>query len=95
MCRVFQKRRDILLEKLSSVKEISYPHPAGAFYLFLRHPAIKDSTEFASRLLEEAQIALVPGKAFGMEGYLRLSYAAPEDVLVEAAERLAAYLRKA
>jgi aspartate aminotransferase len=95
MCREFQKRRDLLLKTLSAVKGISYPYPAGAFYLFFTHPAIKNSIEFASRFLEEAQVALVPGTAFGMEGYLRLSYAVSEEVLLEAANRLATYLQKA
>ncbi|MFA5393422.1 MAG: pyridoxal phosphate-dependent aminotransferase [Candidatus Ratteibacteria bacterium] len=94
MCRVFQKRRDLLLKIISPVPGISHPYPAGAFYLFFTHPSIKDSVEFASRLLEDAQVALVPGKAFGMEGYLRLSYAVSEEVLTEAANRLAAYLGK-
>jgi len=94
MCQAFQKRRDLLLKILSPVKGIAYPYPAGAFYLFFTHPSIKDSIEFASRLLEEAQVALVPGKAFGMEGYLRLSYAVSEEVLTEAANRLAAYFSK-
>ena len=94
MCRAFQKRRDLLLKILSPVRGLSYPYPAGAFYLFFTHPAIKDSVGFASRLLEEAQVALVPGKAFGMEGCLRLSYAVSEEVLTEAANRLAAYFAK-
>jgi aspartate aminotransferase len=94
MCQVFQKRRDLLLEILSPVKGLSCPYPAGAFYLFFTHPSIKDSVEFAARFLEEEQVALVPGKAFGMEGYLRLSYAVSEKVLAEAANRLAAYLSK-
>ncbi|MFH2068830.1 MAG: pyridoxal phosphate-dependent aminotransferase [Candidatus Omnitrophota bacterium] len=91
MCRAFQKRRDLLLKIFPPVKKISYPYPAGAFYLFFTHPSIKDSVGCASRLLEEVQVALVPGKAFGMEGYLRLSYAVSEEVLTEAANRLAAY----
>jgi len=94
MCRAFQKRRNLLLKILSPAKGISYPFPAGAFYLFFTHPAIKDSVSFASRLLEEAQVALVPGKAFGMEGYMRLSYAVSEEVLTEAANRLAVYFNK-
>ena len=94
MCQAFQKRRDLLLKTLSPARGISYPHPAGAFYLFFTHPSIKDSVAFASRLLEEARVALVPGKAFGMEGYLRLSYAVSEEVLAEAANRLVAYLQK-
>jgi len=91
MRRAFQKRRDLLLKILSPARGISYPYPAGAFYLFFTHPSIKDSVEFASRLLKEAQVALVPGKAFGMEGYLRLSYAVSEEVLTEAANRLVDY----
>ncbi|MCX5642227.1 MAG: pyridoxal phosphate-dependent aminotransferase [Candidatus Omnitrophica bacterium] len=94
MRRAFQNRRDLLLKILFPVKGISFPFPAGAFYLFFTHPAIKDSVDFASRFLEEAQVALVPGKAFGMEGYLRLSYAVSEEVLAEAGNRLAAYLSK-
>ncbi len=92
MCQEFQRRRDMLCRTFSEAKEASYPYPEGAFYLFFTHPKIKDSAEFASRLLEETQVALVPGSAFGMEGYLRLSYAVPQEVLREGVNRLISYL---
>lgn len=93
MGAAFQARRNLLMETLCAVPAISYPHPAGAFYLFFTHPSIKDSVAEAGRLLEERQLALVPGVAFGLEGYLRLSYAVSEDVLAEAGRRLVAHLR--
>ena len=94
MLAAFQRRQKILLEKISAVKKISCAAPDGAFYLFFTHPAIQNSADFASRLLEEKQVALVPGIAFGLEGYLRLSYAVSEDVLTAAAARLVEFLEK-
>lgn len=93
MQEAFQRRRNRLMEIFSGVPAISYPHPAGAFYLFFSHPAIRDSVAFAADLLEQANVALVPGVAFGMEGYMRLSYAVADDVLAEAAGRLVERLR--
>ncbi len=85
MREAFLRRRQTLLRELSG---FSFPFPAGAFYLFFTHPAIRDSAAVAERLLEEQKLALVPGVAFGMEGYLRLSYAVSEEVLARATERI-------
>ena len=90
----FERRRRLLLERLAPVKGLTYCYPAGAFYFFFTHPDIKNSIEFAGRLLEEVQVALVPGIAFGMEGYLRLSYAVSEEVLSEAISRIITCLQK-
>ncbi|MFH0796450.1 MAG: pyridoxal phosphate-dependent aminotransferase [Candidatus Omnitrophota bacterium] len=84
----FERRRRLLLERMAPVNGLTYCYPAGAFYFFFTHPTIGNSLEFSGRLLEEAKVALVPGIAFGMEGYLRLSYAVSEEVLSEAISRI-------
>ncbi len=81
----FQRRRDLALSRLRSIPGLSCPTPKGAFYLFVNfsnyfdkehhgHP-IRNSYGLAYYLMKEAHVAVVPGDAFGMEGYLRLSVA--------------------
>jgi len=63
--------------------------PAGAFYFFFPIGSTKIlSEEFCERLLVEQRVALVPGTAFGQEGYVRLSYAASEEDLREGLKRI-------
>jgi len=80
-----RRRRQILLEEISRAREIEYLHPAGAFYFFPRLPDdASGSNETATRLLEEAGIAVVPGSVFGeaYDRFLRISYGScsPEDL---------------
>ncbi|MFQ5504763.1 MAG: pyridoxal phosphate-dependent aminotransferase [Planctomycetota bacterium] len=97
MVAAFSKRRDFLLEQLSSIPELSLHAPEGAFYLF---PGVKrlldrtggDDLRLAQRLLEEARIAVVPGSAFGAPGHIRLSFAASLEALEEAMRRLKQWL---
>lgn len=82
----FQKKRDLALAILNNIAAINCYKPEGAFYLFpecsklfgLKSPSgniIKNSNDFGEYLLEEYNVAVVPGIAFGMEGYFRISYA--------------------
>ena len=81
----FQKRRDYIVKELNSIKNIFCTMPGGAFYAFpniaglfgmrLGNKMIKDSLDFCSFLLEEAQVAVVPGKAFGTDDFVRFSFA--------------------
>jgi aspartate aminotransferase len=94
---VFQKRRDLALEHISSWPKIQCPQPDGAFYLFPRVDAIyrdeiPDSTTLCTNLLEQALVALVPGAAFGDDRCIRLSYALDEKTLVSALDRIKAVL---
>ncbi|GAB4238011.1 MAG: pyridoxal phosphate-dependent aminotransferase [Acidobacteriota bacterium] len=95
----YRRRRDLLLEGLRRIPGVSCAVPAGAFYLFpdvrelLRQCGCGDSGRFALHLLEEAEVAVVPGSAFGCEGYVRLSYAVPPAELSAAVERIAAFAR--
>jgi aspartate/methionine/tyrosine aminotransferase len=88
-----RKGRDIVA-KLTTTGLVDLPLPAGAFYAFLKVHAGGDSRHIAMRLVEEANVGLAPGSAFGEggEGYLRLCYARNSDDLEEAVRRIAVAL---
>ncbi len=98
MMEAFSERRSCILEEVENTLGLSCVHPAGAFYIFAdsskfhgraagRH-IIEDSVSLCRYLLEEVRVALVPGIAFGMEGYIRLSYAKSLDEIRKGMERL-------
>jgi aspartate aminotransferase len=95
MGAVFDKRRLNLLAGLNAIPGLTCYRSQGAFYLF---PNIKSfgltSTQFADHLLEEELMAVVPGSAFGSEGYIRLSYATSDQVIAQGLERLARFCSK-
>jgi aspartate/methionine/tyrosine aminotransferase len=91
MVAEFHKRRDIFADGLNSIPGIRCLKPLGAFYLFPNISGIGlPSDEFASRLLNEAGVAVLPGTAFGDygEGYLRLSFANSIENIESALERI-------
>lgn len=93
--RSFASRRDLVVEGLNRLPGVTCRRPGGAFYAFpnVAGTGIGSKT-LAARLLDEANVALVPGDSFGDNGrgYLRLSYAASTDELTEALSRMAAFL---
>ncbi len=101
----FQKKRDLALSILSSSKWLECYKPEGAFYLFPnceklfghKTPAgevINNSNDLGKYLLEEAGIAVVPGIAFGLEGYFRISYATSMEEIEKACTRIIEALDK-
>ena len=94
MRKEFEERRNFLTKRLKEIKDISFPEPEGAFYIFLSHPKISNSLSFAEQLLEEEKLAVVPGVAFGQEGYLRISFAASLREIEEGVERLKKFLKR-
>jgi aspartate aminotransferase len=99
MVAAFAARRELLLGALGSVPGIEPLPPDGAFYLWIDarewcDALGGDSTALCFDLLEQEGVALVPGAAFGVEGHLRLSFAAADPVLEDAAARLAAAGRR-
>lgn len=93
----FQERRDVIVsyldEKLSEF--VSYVLPHGAFYMFINIAKTKlDSQVFVERLLEEAQVAAVPGAAFGCPTWLRLSFATSREEIKKGLQRLELFLIK-
>jgi aspartate aminotransferase len=103
MRREFEARRDLVCDRLRTLPGVRSFVPDGAFYAFFDVSAhfgqtrggrvVKDSTEFCRAALEVAHVNVVPGAAFGAEGYVRLSYAAARDQLLGGLDRLEQFLR--
>ncbi|HET7310249.1 MAG TPA: pyridoxal phosphate-dependent aminotransferase [Mycobacteriales bacterium] len=105
MREAFDRRRRTMVRMLQEIDGVNCPEPKGAFYCF---PSVKDlvgrsirgrtaqsSAELAELVLDEAEVAVVPGEAFGAPGYFRLSYALSDDDLVEGVTRLQKLLAEA
>lgn len=100
MVDAFKKRRGLILDLLSKIEGFKTNEPEGAFYVFpdvsyffgktLRGKNINTASDFSLYLLEEAQVATVTGEAFGDPNCIRLSYAASEEDIKEAMERIKA-----
>jgi len=94
MRTAFDRRRKTIVGMLNEIDGVVCPTPQGAFYAFpsvkalLERTGIATSAELAEHILEQAEVAVVPGEAFGAPGYLRLSYALGDDDLVEGITRL-------
>lgn len=95
MVREFQKRRDYIVERINRIKDISCIRPEGAFYVFCRiNRKGVSSMSLADRLLDEAKVAIVPGKAFGSDKHIRLSFATSMDSIRKGMDRIEEYFRK-
>jgi aspartate aminotransferase len=105
MREAFDRRRRTMVRMLQEIPGVQCPEPRGAFYCFpcvegvlgktLRGRTPSTSAELAELLLDEVEVAVVPGEAFGAPGYFRLSYALGDDDLVEGVTRLAKLLGEA
>ena len=105
MRTAFDRRRRIMTKLLNDIPGVTCPEPLGAFYVFpsvkglygasLRGRTIESSAGLAELLLDEAEVAVVPGEAFGTPGYFRLSYALGDDDLVKGVSRMADVLAEA
>ncbi len=94
-----KERRDLFISTLNKIFGISLNPPASSLYIFLSLKDLRvenmDSKIFCQKAMEEGNIALVPGVAFGQEGYIRLSFGSTPDDLVEALQAFGRYLKKA
>ena len=98
MLEAFSKRRATIVKMLNEIKGVVCPEPGGAFYVYpsvkgllgktVNGKTINSSLDLANIALEEVDVALVPGEAFGTPGYVRLSYALSDKDLVEGVTRL-------
>ena len=104
MRREFEARRELVCQRLRAMPEIICPVPGGAFYVFfnvaayfgrsVRGKKVHNSAEFCQAALESAHVNLVPGSAFGAEGYCRLSFAASREQLTSGLDRLEQLLKE-
>ena len=91
---VFRKRRAYVSRRLNAMG-LSFPEPAGAFYLFPEiRPFGLSSEEFCTRMIKENGVATVPGSCFGTEGYIRLSYCYSDGELKTGLDRIAAFIQR-
>jgi aspartate aminotransferase len=92
----YKERRDLMSTLLEQSEFFDCAAPWGAFYCFPSYTLEMLSLEFATKLLEEAHVATVPGAAFGQcgEGFLRLCYSTSKENIVEAFDRIKDFIRK-
>lgn len=94
----FKKRHDKVYAELKMMKGVKVLPSDGTFYIFpdlseaIKAKGLKDDVEFAEQLLNEVGVALVPGSAFGLQGCIRLSFAASDDDLEQALTRLKSFI---
>lgn len=104
MKNAFEERRNFMMKKLEGIDEVSFIKPQGAFYIMvdityfigksINGIKINNSIEFAKILLEEEKVAVIPGAAFGLENFIRLSYATSMEVIEEGLDRIKSFLGK-
>ena len=104
MKNAFEERRNFMMNKLEGIDEVSFIKPQGAFYIMvnityfigrsINGVKINNSIEFAKILLEEEKVAVIPGAAFGLENFIRLSYATSMEVIEEGLDRIKSFLGK-
>ncbi|WP_214369399.1 pyridoxal phosphate-dependent aminotransferase [Pseudonocardia sp. H11422] len=105
MREAFDRRRRLMVELLAAIPGVQVPTPRGAFYAYpsvqeligkeLRGSRPRNSVELAAAVLEHAEVAVVPGEAFGTPGFFRLSYALGDDDLRTGVTRMAELLAEA
>ncbi|WP_035848104.1 pyridoxal phosphate-dependent aminotransferase [Kitasatospora azatica] len=101
----FDRRRQTIVRMLNEIEGVYCPEPLGAFYVYpsvkallgkeIRGKRPQSSSELAALILDEVEVAVVPGEAFGTPGYLRLSYALGDADLVEGVARMQKLLAEA
>lgn len=104
MINEFENRRNFMVEELDKLNEVSIIKPNGAFYIMVNISAylniefngqkINNSVDFAKVLLEEEKVAVIPGSGFGLDDYIRLSYATSMDIIKTGIDRISLFLSK-
>jgi len=93
MVQSLRQRRDAVLAALAPFPSVRHVHPQGAFYLYVNVEGFRGAHDpgaaFAAAVLDEHQVAIVPGNAFGTPGWIRASYATTESIAVEGLTRVA------
>lgn len=104
MVKEFESRRNFMVERLNNLDGISIIKPNGAFYIMvniseylntsLNGTNISNSLDFAKVLLEEEKVAVIPGSGFGLDNYIRLSYATSKEIIGKGIDRISDFLNK-
>lgn len=100
MVKEFSLRRDLMIDLINKIEDITFIEPKGAFYIMidlskvLEKANIKGSMEFANRLLKEENVVVIPGIAFGEDNFVRLSYATSKEEITKGLERIKNFIGK-
>ena len=100
MVATYKRRCQIITDRLDKINHIGYVKPSGAFYIFIDLSEVKSkykyensfSIKFCEDFLDKERVAVVPGKAFGIDEYIRISYACHEDEFLEGLNRLEKFI---
>lgn len=103
MKKTYIERRDYMVDKINSIDGLSCKTPHGAFYVFMNvkdvlnkehyGKMINTANELCQDILDRALVALVPSEGFGVDGYVRLSYATSMDTIKTGLDRIEKYLK--
>lgn len=104
MINEFEKRRNYMINRIESIDNLSIVKPKGAFYIMINienclgkeinGKILNDSMEFCASLLENEKLAIIPGKAFGLNNYIRVSYATSMEAIKEGLNRIESFIKK-
>ena len=104
MVKEFERRRNFMVDRLSKIDGVSIIKPSGAFYIMVnissyfnttfKGEEIKNSLDFSRVLLDEEKVAVIPGAGFGLDEYIRLSYATSMDIIEIGIDRIAMFINK-
>lgn len=95
MLKDLTRRRDLVSKALAKIPRIKFTRPGGAFYFFIDVRQLTHNTRaWCEKLLEQKGVALVPGEAFGLPGFVRLSFAASDKTIVDGLKNLREFIMK-
>ena len=104
MVKKFEERRNLMIDRIKSITGLSIIRPEGAFYVMINlenylgksinENVINNSVDFSRELLEHEKVAVIPGSAFGLDKYIRLSYATSEELILKGLDRIERFLNK-
>ncbi len=104
MISEFERRRNYMAKTLEEMNNLSIIKPQGAFYIMINidkclgkeinGEKINDSMDFSAKLLESEKVAVIPGKAFGLDNYVRVSYATSMELIEKGLERINKFVNK-
>lgn len=92
MCNEFKSRRDLMMSLVDGISQISYIKPDGAFYLFCDFSKFGPCAETAKKILNDVNVAVIPGDGFGAKGYIRLTFSTSQERIREGISRIKAWI---
>lgn len=90
----FKKRRELITSAFDGIPEVSYIKPEGAFYLFCDFSKLGESLVIAKQILDDVNVAIIPGEGFGAPGYMRMSFATSPQRIEEGCRRIKEWIKK-